>query len=85
MCYVKTKRNWAYKFSTFLRYFRDISFQIYSETLPLSHLKKRVMFQQYIGSGANIFIAIVAVIIGFAAAMGYTDFLKTTKKEEKKD
>jgi len=43
------------------------------------------MFQQYIGSGANIFIAIVAVIIGFAAAMGYTDFLKTTKKEEKKD
>jgi hypothetical protein len=40
------------------------------------------MFEQYIGSGANIFIAIVAVIIGFAAAMGYIDFLKTTKKEE---
>ncbi len=43
------------------------------------------MFQQYIATGANIFIAIVAVIIGFAAALGYTDFLKTTKKEEKKD
>jgi hypothetical protein len=43
------------------------------------------MFEQYIATGANIFIAIVAVIIGFAAAMGYTDFIKTTKKEEKKD
>ena len=43
------------------------------------------MFHQYIGSGANIFIAIVAVIIGFAAAMGYTDFLKTTKKGDKEE
>jgi hypothetical protein len=42
------------------------------------------MFEQYIGTGANLFIAIVAVIIGFAAAMGYIDFLKT-KKEEKRD
>jgi len=41
------------------------------------------MFQQYIGSGANIFIAIVAVIIGFAAAMGYTDYVRTTKQEKK--
>jgi len=40
------------------------------------------MFHQYIGSGANIFIAIVAVVIGFALAMGYVDFLKTTKKKE---
>lgn len=43
------------------------------------------MFQQYIGDGANIFIAIVAVLVGFGAALGYTDFLKTTKKEDKKD
>ena len=43
------------------------------------------MFQQYIATGANIFIAIVAVIIGFVAALGYTDFLKTTKKEQKED
>ncbi len=42
------------------------------------------MFQQYIGDGASIFITIVAVIIGFAAALGYIDFLKT-KKEEKKE
>lgn len=42
------------------------------------------MFDLYTGSGANIFITIVAVIIGFAAALGYVDFMKT-KKEEKKD
>lgn len=41
------------------------------------------MFHQYIGSGANIFIAIVAVVIGFAAAMGYTDYVKTSKQEKK--
>jgi hypothetical protein len=42
------------------------------------------MFEQYIGDGANLFIIIVAVLIGFATALGYLDFLKT-KKEEKKD
>jgi hypothetical protein len=42
------------------------------------------MFQQYIGDGANVFIAIVAVLIGFVAAMGYIDF-KKVKKSEKKD
>lgn len=43
------------------------------------------MFHQYLGDGANVFIAIVAVVIGFAAAMGYIDFLKTTKRNEKKE
>ena len=43
------------------------------------------MFQQYIGDGANIFIAIVAVIIGFATALSYIDYLKTTKNQEKKN
>ncbi len=42
------------------------------------------MFDQYIGDGANVFIAIVAVLIGFAAALGYIDF-KKVKKNEKKD
>jgi hypothetical protein len=42
------------------------------------------MFTQFIGDGANIFIAIVAVLIGFATSLGYIDYLKT-KKEEKKD
>lgn len=41
------------------------------------------MFQHFLADGGNLFIAIVAVIIGFAAAMGYTDYLKT-KDEEKK-
>ena len=40
------------------------------------------MFEQYLADGANIFIAIVAVIIGFVAALGYVDFLKTTGKKD---
>jgi hypothetical protein len=43
------------------------------------------MFEQYIGDGANIFIAIVAVLIGFATALGYVDFLKVKKQDGKKD
>lgn len=42
------------------------------------------MFEQVAGDGANLFISIVAVIIGFAAALGYVDFQKT-KKEEKNE
>jgi hypothetical protein len=42
------------------------------------------MFEQFIGDGANLFIIIVAVLVGFATALGYLDFMKT-KKEEKKD
>ena len=41
------------------------------------------MFEKYIGDGANLFIVIVAVMVGFATALGYLDFLKT-KKDEKK-
>ena len=43
------------------------------------------MFEQVIGSGANIFITIVAVIIGFVAALGYVDFLKVKKEEEEQE
>jgi hypothetical protein len=43
------------------------------------------MFNQYIGDGANLFIAIVAVLIGFATALGYVDFLKTKKENKKED
>ncbi len=42
------------------------------------------MFQQYIGDGANVFIAIVEVLIGFVAELSYIDFQKV-KKDEKKD
>lgn len=40
------------------------------------------MFEQNIANGANIFITIVAVIIGFAAGMGVLDFMKTKKTPE---
>jgi uncharacterized membrane protein YuzA (DUF378 family) len=40
------------------------------------------MFEQNVGDGANIFVTIVAVIVGFAAAMGYIDYKKTTKKQD---
>jgi hypothetical protein len=42
------------------------------------------MFEQVVGNGANLFIIIVAIIIGFAAALGFINFQKT-KREPKKD
>ena len=39
-------------------------------------------FNQIIGDGANLFMLIVAIILGFAAGMGYTDFVKTKREEE---
>lgn len=38
--------------------------------------------EQYIGDGASLFITIVAIIIGFGAALNVIDVRKT-KKEEK--
>lgn len=43
------------------------------------------MFQQFIGDGASLFITIVAVLVGFATALGYIDFVKTKKQEKKED
>jgi hypothetical protein len=43
------------------------------------------MFQQFIGDGASLFITIVAVLVGFATALGYIDFMKTKKQEKKED
>ncbi len=40
------------------------------------------MFEEYAGDGANTFITIIAVLIGFAAGLGYLDFLKTRKQQE---
>jgi len=47
-------------------------------------INSKYMFHLFTGEGANVFIAIVAVLVGFATALGYVDFLRT-KKEEKKD
>ena len=53
------------------------------DVLPLFlPANKTDMFHQFIGDGANVFIAIAAVIVGFAAALGFVDFRKTTKKED---
>jgi hypothetical protein len=43
------------------------------------------MFKQFIGDGATLFITIVAVLVGFATALGYIDFMKTKKQEKKED
>ena len=43
------------------------------------------MFEQVIANGANIFIVIVAVVIGFVSALAYVDFLKTKKEQENQD
>ena len=40
------------------------------------------MFEQVIGDGANLFIIIVAVIIGFVGALAYIDFLKVNKDQK---
>ncbi len=42
------------------------------------------MFQQFIGDGANIFIAIVAVLVGFATALGYLDFFENNPQREER-
>jgi uncharacterized membrane protein YwzB len=42
------------------------------------------MFNQNVADGANLFVIILAIIIGFASALGYVDYLKE-KKAEKKD
>jgi hypothetical protein len=40
------------------------------------------IFNQVVGDGANLFMLIVAIVIGFAAGMAYTDYTKTKKEEE---
>lgn len=41
--------------------------------------------QQYIGDGASLFITIVACIIGFLAAVGKLDQMKTDKENPKEE
>ena len=41
------------------------------------------MFDQVVGDGANLFVTIIAVVIGFVAALGFIDKGKTEKEQEK--
>lgn len=41
------------------------------------------MFEQNVGDGANLFVTIVAVIVGFVAAISYVDYIRTSKKQDK--
>ena len=41
-----------------------------------------MFFNQVIGDGANLFIVIVALVIGFVAALAFIDSQKTTKEQE---
>jgi uncharacterized membrane protein YwzB len=43
------------------------------------------MFNQNVGDGANTFMIIVAVIVGFVHALAYVDYLRTKKNQEKHD
>jgi hypothetical protein len=65
-------------------FYGQILFWFIAELYLCSSQITTTMFEQVIGDGANIFITIVAVLVGFATALGYLDFLKT-KKQEKKD
>lgn len=41
------------------------------------------MFEQVVGDGANLFVTIVAIVIGFAAALGFIDSQKTNREPRK--
>jgi hypothetical protein len=41
-----------------------------------------MLFDAPINDGANLFIWIVCVLIGFAAALGFVDNLKVSRKEK---
>ncbi len=40
------------------------------------------MFEQIVGSGANAFLIIIAVVVGFVSALGFIDSRKTEKENE---
>ena len=42
------------------------------------------MFEQVVGSGANVFVIIVAVLFGFVNALAYLDMKKVEKEQEEK-
>jgi hypothetical protein len=39
------------------------------------------MFDQVVGSGGNAFLIIIACLIGFAAGLGYVDYIRQQGKQ----
>ncbi|MGC4022080.1 MAG: hypothetical protein QM734_09120 [Cyclobacteriaceae bacterium] len=39
-------------------------------------------FSQIVGDGANLFMVIVAIVIGFVAGLSYVDSKRTQEKEQ---
>ncbi len=44
-----------------------------------------MFFEQNVGDGANLFVIIVAIIIGFVSAVGFLDKRKVTKDQQKEE
>jgi len=40
------------------------------------------MFEQVVGGGANTFLIIIAIVVGFVSALGFVDSKKTMKDNE---
>jgi hypothetical protein len=41
-----------------------------------------VLFTQIVGDGANLFMVIVAIVIGFVGGLSYVDKVRTEEKEK---
>ncbi len=44
-----------------------------------------MFFEQVIGSGANAFLLIIAVLFGFVNALAFVDARKVKKEQEERD
>jgi hypothetical protein len=44
-----------------------------------------MFFDQVIGNGANTFIIIIAVVVGFVSALSFIDSKKTMKENEENE
>lgn len=42
------------------------------------------MFEQVVSDGVNLFITIVAIVIGFVSALGFIDERRNRKSEDKR-
>lgn len=42
------------------------------------------MFEQVVGNGANLFLLIVAIVVGFVGALAYVDFMKVKRDQQEK-